>query len=49
MISKTDISLSGEIDWFFRLVSCLQRSPWNKNQFVNLLNQNELVLVHCLE
>ena len=24
--------------WYFRLVSCLQRSLWNENQFVNYVN-----------
>ena len=40
-------SLPGD-SWYFRLVSCL----WNENQFVNhvnLLYQNELVHVHCMD
>ena len=37
---------------YFRLVSCLQRSLWNENQFVNRVNllcQNWLVHALCLE
>ena len=45
-----DTYISGD-SWYFRLVSCLQRSLWNKKHFVNrvnLLYQNKLVHFHCL-
>ena len=35
--------------WYFRLVSSLQRSLWNENHFGNLLCENQLYQVHCLE
>ena len=49
IILKTALEIGG---WYFRLVSGLQRSLWNENQFVNhvkRLSQNELVHVYCLE
>ena len=41
----------GGDSWYFRLVSSLQRSLWNKKQFVNHVNQlyqNELLHVNWL-
>ena len=38
--------------WYFKLVASLQRSQWNENRFenyVNLLHENQLVHLHCLE